>query len=126
MAQTRLGRNDAYGVDGTFAFFNNLTFNTYWARTRTDGVAGGDDASHRAQIDYAGDRYGVQVERLAVGDAVQSGDRVRAPRRHAPSVRPGPVQPAAAGEQDGAQVLLDRVDRTHRERRRAARDARLA
>ena len=31
------GSNQAYGVDGTFAFFDNLTFNTYWARTQTDG-----------------------------------------------------------------------------------------
>jgi hypothetical protein len=67
VAQNGLGRNDAFGVDGTFAFFNNLTFNTFWARTRTDGVPGEDDTSHRAQMDYAGDRYGVQIERLAVG-----------------------------------------------------------
>ena len=67
MAQNRLGRNDAYGVDGTFAFFNNLTFNSYWARTRTAGVAREDDSSYRAQMDYAGDRYGVQIERLVVG-----------------------------------------------------------
>ncbi len=31
--------NQAYGVDGTFAFFANLAINTYWARTQTDGVA---------------------------------------------------------------------------------------
>jgi hypothetical protein len=67
MAQNRLGRNDAYGVDGTFAFFNNLTFNSYWARTRTAGIAHENDSSYRAQMDYAGDRYGVQVERLVVG-----------------------------------------------------------
>lgn len=60
-------RNDAYGVDGTFAFFNNLTFNTYWARTRTPGLTE-DDTSYRVQMDYAGDRYGVQLERLRVGD----------------------------------------------------------
>jgi len=59
--------NETYGLDGTFAFFDNLAINTYWARTHTDGVSG-DDASYRAQLDYAGDRYGVQVEHLAVGD----------------------------------------------------------
>jgi hypothetical protein len=59
--------NETYGVDGTFAFFDNLAVNTYWARTHTDGVSG-DDASYRAQLDYAGDRYGVQLEHLAVGD----------------------------------------------------------
>lgn len=60
-------RNDAYGVDGTFAFFDNLTFNTYWARTETPGLEG-DDTSHRLQMDYAGDRYGVQLEQLDVGN----------------------------------------------------------
>ena len=28
-------RNQVYGVDGTFAFFDNLAINTYWARTQT-------------------------------------------------------------------------------------------
>ena len=65
--ERRLGSNDAYGVDGAFAFFNNLSINTYWARTRTDGLHG-EDVSYRAQLDYAGDRYGLQVERLLVGD----------------------------------------------------------
>jgi hypothetical protein len=66
-AVTSPGANSAYGVDGNFAFYDNLTFNTYWARTRTEGLSG-DDTSYRAQMDYAGDRYGVQVERLAIGD----------------------------------------------------------
>jgi Domain of unknown function (DUF5916) len=66
-AQSGIGSNDAYGVDGTFAFFENLAINTYWARTRTDGLSG-QDTSYRAQLDYAGDRYGVQLEHLAVGD----------------------------------------------------------
>jgi hypothetical protein len=61
------GRNDAYGIDGTFPFFDNLVFNTYWARTRTGGVSA-DDTSYRVQMDYAGDRYGAQLERLVVGD----------------------------------------------------------
>ncbi|MGQ0734343.1 MAG: DUF5916 domain-containing protein [Acidobacteriota bacterium] len=61
------GLNLAYGLDGTFGFFNDLAINTYWARTRTEGLDG-DDTSHRVQLDYAGDRYGVQVEHLAVGD----------------------------------------------------------
>jgi hypothetical protein len=60
------GRNRAYGVDGTFGFFANLNINAYWARTRTDGLSD-DDASHRAQFDYDGDRYGLQLEHLAVG-----------------------------------------------------------
>jgi hypothetical protein len=54
-------------VDGAFGFFANLNINTYWARTRTDGVRA-DDTSYRAQLDYNGDRYGLQLERLKVGD----------------------------------------------------------
>ena len=66
------GTNRAYGLDGTFAFLENLQINTYWARTDSDRLsvpAGGDETSYRAQLDYTGDRYGVQVERLAIGDA---------------------------------------------------------
>jgi len=61
------GSNEAYGVDGSFAFFANLFINAFWARTRSEGRAG-DDASYRAQLDYAADRYGLQIERLVVGD----------------------------------------------------------
>ena len=61
------GANYAYGVDGTFAFFDDLSINTYWARTDTESLSQ-DDTSYRAQLNYDGDRYGVQVEHLAVGD----------------------------------------------------------
>jgi hypothetical protein len=64
--------NTAYGVDGTFAFFQNLFINTYWARSRTAG-RDGDANSYRAQLDYAADRYGVQLEHLVVGDAFDPG-----------------------------------------------------
>jgi hypothetical protein len=61
------GSNQAYGVDGTFGFFENLNINTYWARTDTDGLRD-ENTSYRAQLDYAGDRYGVQVERISIDD----------------------------------------------------------
>jgi hypothetical protein len=67
VAQNGVGRNFAAGVDGTFAFYSNLNINTYWARTDTTGLQG-DDTSYRLHLDYNGDRYGVQLERLAVGD----------------------------------------------------------
>ena len=60
------GSNQAYGVDGTFAFYDNLSINTYWARTQTAEL-GADEDSYRGQLDYNGDRYGVKLERLAVG-----------------------------------------------------------
>jgi hypothetical protein len=67
VAQNGVGRNLAYGVDGLFAFYDNLVFNTYWARTESERP-GRDDISYRGQMDYNGDRYGLQLERLAVGD----------------------------------------------------------
>ena len=64
------GRNQVFGVDGLFSFYQNLNISTYWAETRTDRPDAGqeDQSSHRVQLDYTGDRYGVQLERLAVGD----------------------------------------------------------
>jgi hypothetical protein len=67
VTQSGTGSNDAYGVDGTFAFFANLAFNAYWARTRTTGLSGS-DTSYRTQMEYAGDRYGLVLDRLVVGD----------------------------------------------------------
>jgi len=64
-AQARPGSNEVFGVDGTFAFFNNLTFATYYAKSQTDGLADA-DTSYRAQMEYGGDRYGVQLERLTI------------------------------------------------------------
>jgi hypothetical protein len=67
VAQRGAGSNAAYGVDGTFNFFDYLGINTYWARTDTGGLRG-NDTSYRAQLDYAGDRYGLQLERLRIGE----------------------------------------------------------
>jgi hypothetical protein len=62
------GANRSYGIDGTFAFFENLQINTYWAGTDTEGWSRRDDTSYRGQLDYSGDRYTVQIERLKIGD----------------------------------------------------------
>jgi hypothetical protein len=76
------GTNRAYGVDAQFGFFDNLNVNAYWARTDTalggsgqvvatdaaPAVRERDNASYRLQLDYPGDRYGVQAERIAIGD----------------------------------------------------------
>ena len=67
VTQNGAGSNAAYGVDGTFGFFTNLTIDTYWARTSTTGLSG-DDISYRGLINYNADRYGVQIERMAIGD----------------------------------------------------------
>ena len=72
VAQQAPGSNEAYGVDGIFGFYDNLTINTHWARTRTSGLDG-NDTSYRGQLDYAGDRYGLQLEHLLVGDDFNPG-----------------------------------------------------
>jgi hypothetical protein len=64
-AQAVAGSNQVYGVDGTFAFFSNLSVATYYAMTRTPGLTR-DTSSYRGQMEYAGDRYGIQLERLAI------------------------------------------------------------
>jgi len=42
-----------------------LSYATYLAKTQSDGVTS-DDMSYRAQMEYGGDRYGVQLERLSI------------------------------------------------------------
>jgi hypothetical protein len=59
--------NDLFGVDGVFTFFQNVRVNSYVARSRTPG-AQRDEWSYRGQLDYSADRYGVNLERLKVGE----------------------------------------------------------
>ena len=62
------GRNATLGADGVFLFLQNrLSVDTYWARTWTPAATGG-EASYRGQVDYNGDRYGMTLEHLLVGD----------------------------------------------------------
>jgi hypothetical protein len=60
--------NRSYGIDGTFGFYENLSINTYWAASDTEGLSARDNDSYRGQLDYSGDRYTVQLERLKIGD----------------------------------------------------------
>jgi hypothetical protein len=60
------GSNQAYGVDGNFAFYENLFVRGYYARTETARRPSGESGSYRAELEYAGDRYGVQMEHLTV------------------------------------------------------------
>ena len=58
-----------YGVDGTFAFFENLNVITYLARTRVPGPDHrGRDLSYQGTVDYAADRYGLKLDHLVVED----------------------------------------------------------
>lgn len=60
------GSNQTLGADAAFTFFRNLSFATYYAWTRTEGLKG-DDTSYRGQVQWTGDRYGFELEHLTVG-----------------------------------------------------------
>ncbi|MBI2835505.1 MAG: carbohydrate binding family 9 domain-containing protein [Acidobacteria bacterium] len=62
------GANQAVGIDANLSLFSNLTIVGYVARTRTPRLGRGDDYSYRGTFDYAGDRYGLLVERISVAD----------------------------------------------------------
>ena len=66
VSESGVGSNQVYRVDGTFGFYDNLGINVYWARSSTTGRTS-EDNSYRAQFDYSGDPYGLQLERLMVG-----------------------------------------------------------
>ena len=61
------GSNQLYGVDGSFAFFEDLSILGYYATTRTDGLTGSDD-SYRARVDWAGDLVGGRIDHLFIGE----------------------------------------------------------
>lgn len=65
VSQLGVGRNDLLGADMLLSLFTNLNINAYWAKTQTTG-RDGEDVSYRAQLDYAADRYGVQLEHYFV------------------------------------------------------------
>ena len=60
------GANRAYGLDGSFSFYDNVNLYGYYARTQTPGLEG-DDESYQAAFSYEGDLYGLLVDHLQVG-----------------------------------------------------------
>ena len=66
------GSNQAVGVDGAFAFYENVLINTYWARTRTTDEEG-NDTSYKGEFRYSGDRYGVVAEHLFIDEQFSPG-----------------------------------------------------
>ena len=63
------GSSQAYGIDGTFAFFENVNLTTYIARTQLPGPEyQGKALSYQGKFEYAADRYGFQVDHLVVED----------------------------------------------------------
>jgi hypothetical protein len=61
-----VGNNATAGIDAGLRFFDNVQANLYFARTSSPQLRG-DDASYRGQFNYAGDRYGFEVDRIVVG-----------------------------------------------------------
>ena len=59
------GTNQVYGLDGRFAFFDDVNVLAYAARTQTTGLDG-QDGSYFGQLNYAGDRYGLDAGHLIV------------------------------------------------------------
>jgi len=61
------GSNQVFGLDAAFAFREEFRINTYlakaWSRTLR-----GNDLSYTASFDYSGDRYGLKLEHLTVGE----------------------------------------------------------
>ena len=60
------GSNQAFGIDGAFSFFQNLSANAYYARSESPNRTGDED-SYQARVEYGGDRYGVRLDHLDVG-----------------------------------------------------------
>lgn len=61
------GRNEAYGADANFNFFENLQVFGYYAKTQTEGL-GGRDYSYRTMALWRGDLFGGGVDHVVVGD----------------------------------------------------------
>ncbi len=61
------GSNQAYGLDASFAFFENLQVFGYYAKTETEGLTGNDE-SYRARAAYRGDTWSTSMDRVSVGD----------------------------------------------------------
>ena len=61
------GAAETYGVDATFAFYENLSLQGFWMQSKTP-LANEDNISYRAQLGYTGDRYTLYLIRMHVGD----------------------------------------------------------
>ncbi len=86
------GTNSLFGLDANLSFYDNLNINEYYSRSRTSALKD-DDVSYLGRLDYGGDRYGLQLERLVVAEnADLSGTRTKATsgRSRGQTVEEGP------------------------------------
>ena len=61
------GASQSFGLDGTFAFYDNIQMLAYYAKTANPGLAS-ENSSYQTKLDYTADRYGLVVDHLLVGD----------------------------------------------------------
>ena len=61
------GASQAYGLDGTFSFYENVQIVTYYAKTSTPAV-NERDASYYGRFSYRGDLYGLESSHLLIED----------------------------------------------------------
>ena len=61
------GTSQAYGLDATFAFYDNVNFLAYYAKTRTPGNTDKDN-SYQGRFNYGSDRYGFTADHIVVED----------------------------------------------------------
>ena len=61
------GASQAYGLDGTFSFYENVQIVTYYATTSTP-AANDRDASCYGRFSYRGDLYGLESSHLLIED----------------------------------------------------------
>jgi hypothetical protein len=62
-AASGIDQSSTAGADFDLRFFQNLQANGYWAQVSSPGVRG-DTTSYRTRLNYGGDRYGFDVDRL--------------------------------------------------------------
>ncbi len=67
LSQAGDGASQAYGVDTSLAFGDNLSMTSYFARTRTPGATTR-DASYQGQVSYEADLHGISASHLVVED----------------------------------------------------------
>jgi hypothetical protein len=66
VSSTVAGANQAYGVDGSFAFFQSVFASGYYSRSNSANLSGDSD-SFQARAEYGADRYGARLDYLDVG-----------------------------------------------------------
>jgi len=66
------GSNQALGLDVGLAFYDNVSINSYWAKTHTTDLEGR-DTSYNGAFAYNGDRYGLVAEHLFIDERFSPG-----------------------------------------------------